>query len=59
MRDELKDQAYLSEVRKVARETREQSRSLREESRRTVAKYKAAAEARKKQRSAITYGAQL
>jgi len=58
MRDEPKDQTYLSNVRKVARATREQSRTLREESRRTVAQSKAAAEARKKQRRGIAYGTQ-
>jgi len=51
MRDKPKDRNYLREVRKVSRETIEQSRALREESRRAVAKSQAAAEARKKERS--------
>jgi len=53
MRDKPKGRNHLSEVRKISRETIEQSRALREESRRTVAKSKAAAEARKKQRSQV------
>jgi hypothetical protein len=51
MRDKEKERAYLSEVREIFRETIAQSRSLREECRRAIAKSKAAAEARKKQKT--------